>query len=120
MSIHLDYSVLSVLQEVMEDEYPTLLDVFIKDSEQRVSQLRRAVDTEMLDLQELSLTAHSFKGSSSNMGALLLSDLCRELEERARQQQRIGLEDLIGRIDSEYLTIRQLFDAERQLFIGQT
>ncbi|RMO36508.1 hypothetical protein ALQ43_04477 [Pseudomonas savastanoi pv. glycinea] len=33
MSIHLDYSVLNALQEVMEDEYPTLLDVFLKDSE---------------------------------------------------------------------------------------
>ncbi|GFM65771.1 Hpt domain-containing protein [Pseudomonas cichorii] len=120
MSIHLDYSVLSVLQEVMEDEYPTLLDVFLKDSEQRVTQLRRAIDTELLDMQELSLTAHSFKGSSSNMGAMVLSDLCRQLEERARQQQRAGLEELIGLIDSEYLTIRRLFDAERQLFIGQT
>ena len=41
MSIHLDYSVLNALQEVMEDEYPTLLDVFLKDSEQRVEQLRQ-------------------------------------------------------------------------------
>ncbi|AAO55483.1 MULTISPECIES: Hpt domain-containing protein [Pseudomonas syringae group] len=118
MSIHLDYSVLSALQEVMEDEYPTLLDVFLKDSEQRLAQLRLAVETGNLDLQELSLTAHSFKGSSSNMGALQLSQLCHQLEERARQNDSSDLRDLIGRIGSEYLTVRGLFNAERQLFIS--
>lgn len=46
MSIHLDYSVLNALQEVMEDEYPTLLDVFLKDSEQRIAQLRLAVQVD--------------------------------------------------------------------------
>ncbi|CAM3105005.1 histidine kinase [Pseudomonas floridensis] len=117
MSIHLDYSVLSTLQEVMEDEYPTLLDIFLKDSEQRLSQLRLALEPHGPDLETLSLAAHSFKGSSSNMGALRLSELCRELEERARQQQSAGLEELIGKIDSEYMTIRRLFNAERQLFI---
>ncbi|KPC33293.1 Hpt domain-containing protein [Pseudomonas syringae pv. cilantro] len=118
MSIHLDYSVLNALQEVMEDEYPTLLDVFLKDSEQRLQQLRLAVAACDLDLQELSLNAHSFKGSSSNMGALRLSDLCRELEEQARQQKPSGLAELVGKIDSEYLTVRGLFNAERQFFVS--
>ncbi|MFJ4145741.1 Hpt domain-containing protein [Pseudomonas sp. NPDC089734] len=119
MSIHLDYNVLNVLQEVMEDEYPTLLEVFLKDSEQRLSQLRRIADSPAPDLQELSLIAHSFKGSSSNMGALLLSDLCRQLEERARRQEPAGIGELIGTLANEYLTVRRLFDAELQLFIGQ-
>jgi len=117
VSIHLDYSVLSALQDVMEDEYPTLLDVFLKDSELRLLQLRSAADDRNPDLQALSLTAHSFKGSSSNMGALRLSELCRQLEERARQQESSGLTELIGKIDTEYLTVRRLFNAERQFFI---
>jgi HPt (histidine-containing phosphotransfer) domain-containing protein len=118
VSIHLDYSVLTALQEVMEDEYPTLLDVFLKDSEQRIAQLRLAVGSRNPDFQELSLNAHSFKGSSSNMGALQLSELCRQLEEQARQQQFAGLAELIGTIDSEYMTIRGLFNSERQLFVS--
>lgn len=119
MSIHLDYSVLSALQDVMEDEYLTLLDVFLKDSEQRVTQLRQALVGQSPDLQALSLNAHSFKGSSSNMGALRLSELCRQLEDHARREQQEGLKGLITLIDSEFLTVRRLFDAERQLVIGQ-
>ncbi len=61
MSVHLDYSVLSTLQEVMEDEYPTLLDVFFKDSGQRLSQMRLALEPHGPDLETLSLNAHSFK-----------------------------------------------------------
>lgn len=117
---HLDSSVLLALQDVMEDEYPTLLDVFIKDSEQRVAQLRQVFDAPSPDLQALSLNAHSFKGSSSNMGAWQLSELCCQLEERARRQQRDGLEELIEQISREYLTVRRLFAAERQLFIEQS
>lgn len=118
--IHLDYSVLRALQEIMEDEYATLLDVFLDDSEHRMTQLRqmlkvRSDGSGVFDFQELSLMAHSFKGSSGNMGALHLADLCRELEERSRREEVRGLEDLLASIDIEYVTVRRLFDAERQL-----
>lgn len=118
MSIHVDTSVLNALQDVMEDEYPTLLDVFLKDSEQRVVQLRRVIDSPALDLQALSLDAHSFKGSTANMGALQLSELCRQLEDLTRLGKREGIEQLIDDIHDEYLTVRRIFAAERQLFIS--
>lgn len=119
-AIHLDYSVLSTLQEIMEDEYPTLLDVFLNDSEQRIGRLQQmlqgyAQGGGAFDLQELSLMAHSFKGSSGNMGALHLADLCRELEERSRCEEVSGLEELLASIDLEYVTVRRLIDVERQL-----
>lgn len=34
--IHLDDAVLASLQDVMEDEYPILLDTFVADSEERL------------------------------------------------------------------------------------
>jgi HPt (histidine-containing phosphotransfer) domain-containing protein len=119
-AIHLDYSVLSTLQEIMEDEYPTLLDVFLDDSEHRIARLQQMLQgyaggSGAFDLQELSLMAHSFKGSSGNMGALHLADLCRELEERSRREEVSGLEDLLASIDLEYVTVRRLIDVERQL-----
>lgn len=123
--VQVDYTVLNTLQEVMEDEYLTLIEVFLKDSDQRLALLRQVVRGNLAghvpaDLAELGLAAHSFKGSSSNMGAMRLSDLCRQLEERARYQAFDGLEELVGQIDSEYQAIRQVFDAERQAFMAQS
>ena len=39
---HVDREVLSGLQEVMEDEYPELLDTFLDDSESACSELQGA------------------------------------------------------------------------------
>jgi HPt (histidine-containing phosphotransfer) domain-containing protein len=126
--IHLDDSVLSTLRDVMEDEYPTLLEVFLKDSDERIHALHQWVSPhdagadppqlDHLDLKALGMTAHSFKGSSSNMGAVQLADLCRQLEELARGTDPItplSLLQLTQRIDHEYQLVRRLFDAELQL-----
>lgn len=109
--IHLDHDVLSALQEVMEAEYPMLLDTFLCDSEERLRLLRKADDT-----RQLVATAHSFKGSSSNMGATRLAQLCDQLEQRARQPSPDGLEQLVGEIDGEFAIVRRLCEQERQRF----
>lgn len=106
---HLDRDVLSALQEVMEDEYPTLLDTFLADSKERLSLLRSADDAETL-----GATAHSFKGSCSNMGAIRLAALCHELEQLSKQANLEGLEQLVGEIDGEFALVRPLYEAERQ------
>ena len=68
MDMHIDHQVLKGLREVMEDEYLTLVETFLTDSERRVEQLLAAKNA-----AELRMAAHSFKGSSSNMGAMVLA-----------------------------------------------
>ena len=106
---HLNRDVLVALQEVMEDEYPMLLDTFLADSEERLSLLRQQKDA-----GQLMETAHSFKGSSSNMGAVRLADLCHELEHRAKEYTPSDLQKLIREIDREFAAVRPLYEAERE------
>ena len=109
--IHLDRDVLCTLREVMEEGYPELLDTFLQDSEARLRVLHEARDAE-----KLSATAHSFKGSSSNMGALRLAELCGELEQRAKQPSLGGIEKLVNEIDNEFAFVRTLCREEREGF----
>lgn len=109
MDVHIDHKVLCDLREIMEDGYLQLLDTFLEDSERRLSQLHKAKDA-----AELGMAAHSFKGSSSNMGAVGLAELCQELEDRVRQLPLYGIEDLINRIDLEYREVQQFYGSERQ------
>ncbi|MDB5984195.1 MAG: Hpt protein [Pseudomonas sp.] len=114
--IHVDYDVLSALQEVMEGEYPVLLDTFLKDSEQRLAQLQHALANQAVGLEELGMAAHSFKGSSGNLGAVRLAELCSLLEVRAQHNQWVGVEELVKKIGAEFLVVHRLFRAERQRF----
>nr|WP_189672717.1 Hpt domain-containing protein [Pseudomonas sp. SWRI51] len=109
MDVHIDHKVLCDLREIMEDGYLQLLDTFLEDSERRLSQLHHAKDA-----AELGMAAHSFKGSSSNMGAVGLAGLCQELEDRVRQLPLYGIEDLINRIDLEYREVQQFYGSERE------
>lgn len=107
--MHIDHKVLSDLREVMEDGYLQLVKTFLDDSEQRLGQLHAARNAE-----ELGAAAHSFKGSSSNMGAVALARLCQQLEERVRQPPLLGIEDLINRIDQEFLEVQDFYRGEQQ------
>ncbi|WP_047284549.1 Hpt domain-containing protein [Pseudomonas protegens] len=109
--IHLDHAVLNALQEVMEDEYPVLLDTFVCDSEARVRLLHKSEDTILL-----VATAHSLKGSSSNMGATRLAELCHQLELRAGHSAADGIRQLVGEIDGEFAIVRRLCEQELQRF----
>lgn len=106
---HVDRDVLSALQEVMEEGYPDLLDIFLADSEERLNVLRTADSA-----AQLVETAHSFKGSSSNMGAFRLTELCHQLEQRAKDLPWAAVQELVGEIDREFAGIRPLYEAERQ------
>lgn len=107
MDMHIDHKVLSDLQEVMEGGYRQLLETFLDDSERRLSQLHGARNA-----AELGMAAHSFKGSSSNMGAVSLAALCQQLEERVRQSSLYGIEDLVTRIDQEYREVQCFYRSE--------
>lgn len=111
VDIHLDPDVLSGLKEVMEGEYPKLLDTFLHDSQERVTALRRARD----DAKALGHIAHSFKGSSGNLGAVRLAQLCQRLEaESAEPASDLGA--LVDQIDREFALVKPMYESERQRF----
>lgn len=112
--VHLDNAVLVALQDVMEDEYPLLLDTFLADSEERLRLLHAAQQGG--DAQSLRLAAHSFKGSCSNMGAPLLAGLCKQLEEASRRGLLAETSQLIEQIEREFAIVCILFKSERQRF----
>ncbi|AUA33875.1 MULTISPECIES: Hpt domain-containing protein [Pseudomonas] len=105
--MHIDHKVLSDLREIMEDGYLQLVQTFLDDSERRLGQLHAARSA-----VELGAAAHSFKGSSSNMGAVALATLCQELEDKARHPPLLGIEDLINRIDVEFAEVQRFYRAE--------
>lgn len=103
---HFDIEALEMLEEIMEDEFPELIRVYIADSDPRLDALKQAVsDNNCLELREL---AHSFKGASANIAAMPLADLCYKIEEKAREDILEGIDQLIIATEAEYASVRAL------------
>lgn len=82
MEDKIDMSLVDELRELMEDDFDILLRTFVSDSETKFNALADAIAAG--EAEDLRRTAHSLKGSSSNLGAIHLSELCFELEKMGR------------------------------------
>jgi histidine phosphotransfer protein HptB len=78
----LDVSTLDELKMVLEDDFDELINTFVCDCNDQIDGIMEAVSKNDADL--IRRAAHSFKGSSGNIGALFLSEKCKNLEDSAR------------------------------------
>ncbi len=101
---HIDDEALRELQAVMGDDFASLLQTFAIDSAARIEAVKQAADA--ADGEALRRAAHSFKGSSGNMGALRLCDLCRQIEELARDGAIRHCVPLIEQLADEFALVQ--------------
>lgn len=106
---HLDREVLQTLQEVMEDQFPTLINTFITDSDERIRSLQKALATR--DGEAVRRQSHSFKGSCHNIGAKCLAQLCQEMEDRGREGDLDGLERQLVDIQQEFHQLKTILNS---------
>lgn len=97
---HLDHEIISSLRDVMEDDFPLLIETFITDSQERIGNLHTLVTGAEAD--EIRRAAHSFKGSSSNIGAARLAELCKEVEMAALENKLADLPKSVMDIEAEF------------------
>lgn len=99
----LDPAVVARLRQLTPPGQPDvlteILTVFLTDVPRRIDQLKAAWrDGHAVGVQR---AAHSLKGSSGNIGADGLFDVCRQIDERAKAGE-LRLEPLISALDREY------------------
>ncbi|MCG7950721.1 MAG: ATP-binding protein [Candidatus Thiodiazotropha endolucinida] len=85
----IDRTVLEELYEIMEDEFVSVLESYLKSAPGLMHGIRDAVKDR--DMDALVKSAHPLKSSSANVGAMELSILARELEFKGRQNDTSGL-----------------------------
>lgn len=94
----LDQELIAELKMVLEDEFTDLIRAFLDDSAERTQALKLALAA--ADYQGMAHTAHSFKGSASNLGAQPLADFCMALEQAAQYQDHEQCQRLVQEVDS--------------------
>lgn len=109
MTGSVDTETLTMLKEVMEDDFPQLITTYLDDATTRIAQLTPLLGE--ADCDELRHCAHSLKGSSSNLGATALSEMCFEIEAKAKEQQLDGVETCIHNIEKEFDAVKSVLEA---------
>ena len=85
----IDRSVLEELYEIMEEDFVSVLESYLKSAPGLMHGIRDAVKSG--DMEGLVKSAHPLKSSSANVGAMELSILARDLEFKGRQGDTNGL-----------------------------
>lgn len=107
MSDSINTQMIDELKELMEDDFSVLLETYITDSDERIDALQSAIiDNESEQVREL---AHAFKGSSANLGASQLSELCYSLENMGRDAKLDEAPAAMDEVKAEYQHVREYF-----------
>ena len=97
----LDASALASLRDLGGEQFlAELIDTFLSDAPVLVAALRSTYDQG--DTEGLRRAAHTLKSNGQTFGAGAFSQLCRELEVRARSDELNGTAELVDRIEREY------------------
>jgi PAS domain S-box-containing protein len=95
------------------DEFlQSLVGTFLEDAPRQLEALRTAVAQG--DGPTARRAAHTLKSTAAAFGATALSDLCRELEELARDGDVEAAAPLVARVESEYATVASALEAVRE------
>ena len=99
----LDQNLLDELKEIMEDEFVVLLDTYLAESDKQLDSLKHAWTEQ--DMDQLGRSAHTLKGSCSNVGAASMAALCMQVEVKARSEDLSGVEHLIQELNVVHCSV---------------
>jgi PAS domain S-box-containing protein len=100
----LDASAIASLRDLGGESFlAEVIDAFLSDAPALVGALRAT--SERGDTEELRRTAHTLKSNGQTFGAGRFSELCRELETRAKSDELDGSAELVDRIEREYAAL---------------
>jgi HPt (histidine-containing phosphotransfer) domain-containing protein len=77
-----------------------IIRLFLRDAPARIEALRQALEAG--DADAAMHAAHALKGTSANIGAHRLADLCEEMEERTRSGSVSGTKPIFASLESEF------------------
>ena len=108
----LDASAIESLRELDGEGFlAEVIDTFLIDAPALVATLRTTYNEG--DTEGLRRTAHTLKSNGQIFGAGRFSELCRELEERARRGELDGSANVLDRIEREYAALEKTLAALR-------
>ncbi len=103
-------SITSLQRPGKPDVLAKILSLYLADSQQLVDKLRQGIAAG--EAQLVNEAAHSLKSRSSVLGAVTLSELCRQFEEMGRRGSLADAEPLLDPLESAFADACHVFQTE--------
>ncbi len=103
-------SITSLQRPGKPDVLAKILSLYLADSQQLVDKLRQGMAAG--DAQCVNEAAHSLKSRSTVLGAVSLSELCRQFEEKSRRGSLADAEPLLDPLEAAFTDACHVFQAE--------
>lgn len=101
---------LNELKDILDDEFPLLVNTYIQDVDQRMARLRNAIGA--AEPAEVRAEAHALKGSSRNLGVNPLGELFARLETLGKSGELAGASELLPAIEKELARAQEFLRAQ--------
>ena len=110
----LDLSRLNMLHSLQIEGEPSIVahvvSMYLTDAEPLIAGLDEIFESG--EMEKLQRTAHSLKSSSANVGAVIVSELCQELEVHCKNKKFVDTIENINRIKTEFVRARDSLNQE--------
>ncbi len=78
----LDTATYNGMKELLEDEFPSFLEMFFSENQEALDKIKAGLASQ--DADTIRAAAHNMKSSSGYIGAIKLSELATDIENQAR------------------------------------
>ncbi len=103
--ISLEAGALQNLRDLGGVEFLTeVVDLFLEDAPTLITSVRDSLERQ--DTEELRRAAHTLKSNGSTLGALEFAQLCRTVEQHARDGRLDGVSQLVDQIEQDYRALQ--------------
>ena len=100
----LDRQVLDSLRDMAGEKaqvlITTIINQYFEDSPQRLQAIAQALEAK--DTEALAKAAHGFRSSSANLGAVIVADYCKNLENMAREEKLPENPETLTELETKY------------------
>jgi HPt (histidine-containing phosphotransfer) domain-containing protein len=86
-------------------------DVFLAEAPALIANLRSSLQSH--DTEELRRAAHTLKSNGATLGANAFENLCRTVEQHAKDGRLDGVSQLVDQVEEEYRTVQEALTSLR-------
>lgn len=116
-SLYWDIEILLSRHEIANGFLPLLIETFATEAPLLIKKMQIAVEAE--DRNMLKQFCHKLKGMSANIGAIHLSKLCREIEEREYENDLSTIKSTINKIGDVFeQTLKEYKETQNKDFLS--